>query len=40
MRGLGPHPSDRVYDLADGKIKMIRIVTDRKKALEAAGVRE
>ena len=29
-----------VYDLADGKIKMIRIFVDRNQALEAAGLRE
>jgi hypothetical protein len=29
-----------VYDLADGKIKRIRIFTDRNQALEAAGLRE
>ncbi len=29
-----------VYDLADGKIKVIRIFADRNQALEAAGLRE
>ena len=29
-----------VYDLADGKIKMVRIFFDRNQALEAAGLRE
>jgi ketosteroid isomerase-like protein len=29
-----------VYDLADGKIKRIRIFVDREQALEAAGLRE
>ena len=29
-----------VYDLADGKIKMIRIFADRNQALEAAGLWE
>jgi ketosteroid isomerase-like protein len=29
-----------VYDLADGKIKRIRVFSDRNQALEAAGLRE
>jgi ketosteroid isomerase-like protein len=29
-----------VYDLADGKIELIRIFADREQALEAAGLRE
>jgi hypothetical protein len=33
-------PTANVYDLADGKIKRIRVFLDRDKALEAAGLRE
>jgi hypothetical protein len=31
-------PSTNVYDLADGKIKRIRILLDRREALEAVGL--
>ena len=33
-------PTANVYDLADGKIKRIRIFLDREKAVEAAGLKE
>ena len=33
-------PTGNVYDLANGKIKRIRIFSDREQALEAAGLRE
>jgi hypothetical protein len=33
-------PTGNVYDLADGKIKRIRIFLDREEALEAAGLQE
>jgi hypothetical protein len=33
-------PTANVYDLANGKIKRIRIFLDRAQALEAAGLRE
>jgi ketosteroid isomerase-like protein len=33
-------PTGNVYDLADGKLKRIRIFLDRNEALEAAGLRE
>ncbi len=33
-------PTGNVYDLANGKIKRIRIFFDREQALEAAGLRE
>ncbi len=33
-------PTGNVYDLADGKIKRIRIFFDRQQALEAAGLKE
>ena len=32
--------STNVYDLADGKIRRVRIFFDREKALEAVGLRE
>jgi ketosteroid isomerase-like protein len=33
-------PFGTVYDLADGKIKRVRVFADRQKALEAVGLRE
>ncbi len=33
-------PTGNVYDFADGKIRLIRIFTDRNQALEAAGLSE
>jgi hypothetical protein len=33
-------PTGNVYDLADGRIKRIRIFLDREEALEAAGLQE
>jgi ketosteroid isomerase-like protein len=35
---LGDIPSTNVYDLANGKIRRVRIFLDRKEALEAAGL--
>jgi hypothetical protein len=34
------NPTGNVYDLANGKIKRIRIFFDREQALEAAGLSE
>jgi hypothetical protein len=33
-------PSANVYDLADGKIRRVRIFLDRREALKAAGLSE
>ena len=36
----GDIPATNVYDLADGKIKRVRIFLDRQEALEAVGLSE
>jgi ketosteroid isomerase-like protein len=36
----GDIPATNVYDLADGKIKRVRIFLDRREALEAVGLSE
>jgi hypothetical protein len=37
---MDDHPTANVYDFADGRIRLVRIFTDRSEALEAAGLPE